>query len=224
MTNTFSTKIAAAARRAGLAALLGASATATVIGFAGAAHAAPGTPVPNANPVVGMYGNPAAAAPYWNLQHYGDCGLMATADVVGQITHHEPTEQQIIALAENTPSKVHAGPIATPTHLNANIGDFPVLLAHYGIHATTSHSNLQSLERALGGGQKVEVTVNSETLTNRGHKSSSPDHEVVVIGVDTQHGVVHINNSWPGGRDYKVSIATFEAAWLPGGAWATITA
>jgi hypothetical protein len=223
MTSTFSTEIAAAARRAGLAGLMGAAAAATVIGFAGAAHAVPGTPAPNANPAVGMYGNPAAAAPYWRVQHSNDCAEMSVADVVGQITRHEPTEQQILSLAENTPSTAHPGPIYMGSN-GANVKDIPVLLSHNGIHtASNGNSNLQSLEQALGGGQKVMVAVNAQTLTNKPGNHTVPNHEVVVIGIDTKRGVVHINNSWPGGRDYRVSIATFGAAWATSHNWATIT-
>jgi hypothetical protein len=57
-----------------------------------------------------MYGDPAAAAPFWRLQHSSDCGEMAVADVVGQITGHKPTERQITSLAKSTPSIAGAGP------------------------------------------------------------------------------------------------------------------
>jgi hypothetical protein len=69
MIGTFSTKFPAAVRRAGLAAVLGVAATATVVGFAGAAHAAPSPFVPNADHELGMYGHPAAAARYWVQTH-----------------------------------------------------------------------------------------------------------------------------------------------------------
>jgi len=53
----------------------------------------------------GVYGDPAAAAKYWQQQSLEDnCGLVSVADVVGQITGHAPTEQQMIALAVSTPS------------------------------------------------------------------------------------------------------------------------
>src|SRR5262249_58577109 len=38
-----------------------------------------------------MHGDPAAAAPYWRYQQQDyDCGEMAVADVIGQITNREP--------------------------------------------------------------------------------------------------------------------------------------
>jgi hypothetical protein len=147
MASTFTNKFAATARTAGLAAVFGAVA-ASVVGFAGAAQAAPapntnhvvamyggpaasapswllrhhfgsgpvppGAPPANANHSAGMYGNPAAAAPYWRQQHASDCGEMAAADVIGQITGHEPTEQQITAVAESIPSGYGPGPMYNP--------------------------------------------------------------------------------------------------------------
>ena len=66
-----------ASRTAGLATLIGAAS----IGLAASV---------SADPDGQMYGNPAAAAPYWRYQHGQDCGLMAVADVVGQVTGREP--------------------------------------------------------------------------------------------------------------------------------------
>jgi hypothetical protein len=95
---SFSAKFATV-RRVALAAVLAATAAATMLGLAGAAHAAPAD---------GMYGNPTAAARYWQRQHESDCAEMSVADVVGEISGYEPTEQQIDAVAENTPSLVIA--------------------------------------------------------------------------------------------------------------------
>ena len=127
MTNTSNTKVTVAARIAGLAVAFSVAG----IGFAGAAQAAP---VPHTN-VEGMHGDPGAGAPYWRYQQQDyDCGEMAVADVVGQVTGREPTEQQINGTAENTPSVAHAGSIWKPGGATNN-QDLPVLLAHYGIRA-----------------------------------------------------------------------------------------
>jgi hypothetical protein len=100
MSSPFRIKMAAAGRMAGVAAASFVG-LAVAAGLAGPAHAARGT-TPNAKYDARIYGDPAAAAPYWSLQHSSDCGEMAVADVVGQITGNEPTEQQITAVAENT--------------------------------------------------------------------------------------------------------------------------
>ncbi|UGT93513.1 hypothetical protein LTS72_09800 [Mycobacterium ostraviense] len=67
--------------------------------------------------VAGMYGDPVAAARSWQPQSLEDnCGLVSVADVVGQITGHAPTEQEMIALAESTPSQTNPGPIYAPAN------------------------------------------------------------------------------------------------------------
>jgi Peptidase_C39 like family len=207
-------KFAASARRAGLATALAAAAAATVIGFAGPAWAAPGSPMPDGAHPGGMYGDPAAAAPYWRHQtNDSDCGEMAVADVVGQVFGNEPTENQITAVAENTPSTVHSGPIWTPDKYTSN-GDLPALLAHYGIQSTPSRGSMDGLEQDLANGQKPIVGLNAETIWDQPGDRTQEDHFVVVTGIDTSTGMVHLNDSGiKNGQDEQVPISTFEKAW-----------
>src|SRR6202044_1269893 len=89
----------------------------------------------------GMYGDPPKAAQYWAPQSFGNnCVLMSVADVVGQVSGQMPSEQQIIDLAQNTPSVAEEGKtVYTDTEGDGvDTRDISVLLAHYGIHATTS--------------------------------------------------------------------------------------
>jgi hypothetical protein len=222
VTGTFSTKIAAAARTAKHAALLGAATAASVLGFAGAAHSGPPAG-PEDSPVDGMYGDPAAAAPYWRLQHYNDCAEMAAADVVGQITGLEPTEEQITDVAKSTPSHYGPGPIWNPPG-GTDTRNLPVLLAHYGIQSDVVQTSSSALEQDLAQRRKVIVGLNGETIWNAPHNRNDGDHFVVVIGFDTTAGVVHLNDSaTPDGRDEQVSIATFEQAWAAGHNGAVVT-
>jgi hypothetical protein len=145
---------------AGIVAVWGAVAAASVFGFAGIAHAAR---APNVAHGGGMYGDPAAAAQYWRRQHDSNCAEMAVADVVGQVTGHEPTEQQINAAAEATPSVAHRGSIWNPGGATNN-QDLPVLLAHYGVRAVADQSTTGALEQDLAQGRKVIVGLNSEIL------------------------------------------------------------
>jgi hypothetical protein len=222
------TKIAAAT-------LLVGAAAAAMVGSAGAAHAATH---------FGMYGNPAAAARYWQQGHHEDCALMSVSYVVGELTGHEPSEDDVLAVAEHTPSTVRPGPIFQPSHPGTFGEDIPVVLAHYGIHATNSSSNgtahtqgspsnFDLLKLHLAEGHKVMVNVNAQTLWDKAdvvaagadpsdHKT--PNHNVEVIGIDMRAGVVHLNDSGNGhGRDERVSIAAFEAAWATSHDYATTT-
>jgi hypothetical protein len=185
---------------------------ASLVASASAVHAASARPV---NPDVGMYGDPVAAAPYWRQQHTSDCGEMAVADVVGQITGDEPAEQRITALAESTPSGVRRGPIWNPTK-DTDIKDLPVLLAQYRIKADNIQTSIDELEHDLAERRRIIVIVNAETIWNRPGNRNAANHFVVVTGIDPGAGVVHLNDSGIlSGRDEQVPIATFEQAWAP---------
>ena len=70
-----------------------------------------GTGLASADPNGQMHGNPTAAAPYWRYQHQQDCGLMAVADVVGQLAGREPTRLGIELRGVFTKSEAHRGGI-----------------------------------------------------------------------------------------------------------------
>src|ERR1700758_3596808 len=215
MTSTSRTKIAAATRIVGVIALVCGAGAASWVASAAGVHAETGMSVPDANYELGMYGDPAAAVPYWREQHASDCGEMAVADVVGQITGREPTEQQITSLAENTQSAARPGPIWKPPG-TTDIRDLPVLLWHYGIRADNVQSNINAIARKLGEGRRVIVILNAETIWNRPGKRNSGNHFVVLTGIDSRSGVVHLNDSAINtGRDEQVPIPTFEQAWAP---------
>ncbi len=168
--------IATAARTACVAVL----ADAAALGLAmGTAQAAPGTPDPPSSTGT-LYGDPATAAPYWRYQQYDDdCVPMAVADVVGELTADEPSEQAIIKVAQSTPSAVHPGPIYTkPKKRKPGNGtsfeDEPALLAHHGIHAVDTDkesaaktgvpTGMKAFEQDVAHGCKVIVAVNAEII------------------------------------------------------------
>jgi hypothetical protein len=226
------TSIAAAARTVGVA-VLGAAAAAALT--AGTAHAVPGTPSPPRGEGT-LYGDPAAAAPFWRYQQYDDdCVEASVSDVVGELTGNRPSEQAVIKFAQSTPSTVHSGPIYTkPKKRKAGDGtsfdDEPALLAHYGIRAvsidkesaakTGVPTGIQALERDLSKGRKVIVGVNAEVIWGEPVEDKTPDgqpesnHAVVVTGVDTVAGIVHLNDSGiQDGQDERVPIDIFTRSW-----------
>lgn len=233
------TRTATAARAAGVAALAGAAALALAVGTA---HAAPDPPRGEGT----LYGSPAAAAAFWRYQGYDDdCVEMAVADVVGELTGRLPSEQAIVKLAQSTPSTVHSGPIYTkPKKRRPGTGtsfdDEPALLAHYGIHAVSADNasaakagtptGLNALEQDLAKGRKAIVGVNSELIWREPVEDKTPDgqpeanHAVVVTGVDTAAGVVHLNDSGSEqGRDEQVPIDVFAQSWATSDDQMTVT-
>jgi uncharacterized protein YvpB len=197
----------------------------------------------------GMYGDPAAAAPYWRDQSLDDCALMASADVIGQLIKREVSEREIITTAQGLPSQSHPGPIYTlpkdmsdPNHTGygTNPQDIPVLLARYGINSvvTSEHdadmsgvsTGMEALEHYLAAGRKVIVGVNAELIwgmpvqTRDNSGAAEADHAVVVTGVDTASGKVHLNDSGnPNGRDETISIEVFVRSWATSGDQMVVT-
>ena len=196
-----------ASKQLGFAGALVTLATASVIAYPIAAQANPGGDAGR------MYGDPAAAAPFWRRQHGSDCAEVAVADVVGELTGNEPDEDEVKAVAQNTPSSVGPGPICKPGDGTDN-RDIAVLLGHYGIPTIMGQFTIGALAPELGAGRKVIAAVNGETLWNQRGDHAHEDHFVVVTGIDTGANVVHLNDSGVDfGRDEVVPFAVFEASW-----------
>jgi hypothetical protein len=231
-------RIAALARTTGVAVLAGAAALSLGIGTA---QAAPGTPDPPSSEGT-LYGDPETAAPYWRYQSYDDdCVEMSVADVVGEITGDQPSEHAIVKLAQTSPSPSHPGPIyAKPGKRHHGEGttfsDEVTLLAHYDIKSVSTDSDtneptgLNALEQDLANGRKVIAAVNAELIWGDPVEDKDSDgnpasnHAVVVTGVDTKKGVVHLND--PGsedGQDEQVLIDTFVKSWKTSDEQMTVT-
>jgi hypothetical protein len=235
-------RIATVARAAAVAVLTGAAALGLAVG---AAQAAPGFPGPPSGAGT-LYGDPTAAAPFWRYQQYDDdCVEMSAADVVGELTGKQPSEHEIVKLAQSTASSVHPGPIYTKPKKHksgegTSFDDEPTLLAHYGIRAVstdkesaaTTHvpTGMVALEHDLAKGRKVIAGVNAEIIWGEPVEDKNSDgeplsnHAVVVTGVDTAAGIVHLNDSGSEeGRDEQVPIDVFIRSWDSGDDQMTVT-
>jgi Peptidase_C39 like family len=210
-------------------AALAAVAAGVALGLAGPAHATSGA----------MFGDPAGAAQYWRYQqYYDDCVIVASADVIGEVTGQEPPEEEIIDRAQATPSSQGPGPVYTrppdPKDPNSGEGtwfrDIPTLLAQYNVGAVIRNANIEDLEQQLGAGHKVIASVNGELIWHKPveerDKNGNPrhDHSVVVTGVDTGTDVVHLNDSGSRkGRDMQIPMALFIQAWDASGELMAVT-
>ncbi len=112
-----------------------------------------------------MYGNPEAAARYWRYQHQEDCGLMAVADVVGQLTGKEPSQIGIELRGIFTRSESHRGDVYFFDGTSPE--DLVVLLSKYGIQSDlTTGNSMGTVEHDLAGGHNVIAALNAETIWN----------------------------------------------------------
>jgi Peptidase_C39 like family len=163
-----------------------------------------------------MYGDPQAAAPYWRYQHQQDCGLMAVADVIGQLNGREPSQIGMELRGIFTKSESHRGDVY---HFDGTSPqDMVLLLQKHGIASDlTTGNSMGTLEQDLAGGHKVIAALNAETIWNYppgNGERTMPDHAVVVTGVDTGANIVHVNDSGtPDGRNEQIPMATFSQAW-----------
>ena len=163
-----------------------------------------------------MYGDPQAAAPYWRYQHQQDCGLMAVADVIGQLNGREPSQIGMELRGIFTKSESHRGDVY---HFDGTSPqDMVLLLQKHGIASDlTTGNSMGTLEQDLAGGHKVIAALNAETIWNYppgNGERTTPDHAVVVTGVDTGANIVHVNDSGtPDGRNEQIPMATFSQAW-----------
>jgi Peptidase_C39 like family len=218
------TKVSNFAKAVTLAAVAGSLA----LGLAGTAEAASGT----------TFGDPTAAAQWWRHQKFDDCVIMSSADIIGQMTGKEPSEEAIVKKAQSTPSAIHPGSIyikpANTKDPNSGQGtmfaDVPTLMAQYKVEAAISDKDhaaktgvpagIEGVEQLLGGGHAVMVSVNAEMIwgepieTKDDSGNPVSDHAVVVTGVDTANNVVHLNDSGTkGGKDEQIPMALFMKAW-----------
>jgi hypothetical protein len=225
----FSSRIFAAARTAMAVAFIGLAGVPLV----SACHSttASTSSATTSTAAAGVYGDPAAVAKYWRQQSLEDnCGLMSVADVVGELTGHQPTEQQMITLAQNTSSGTNSGliyaPSTDPNHENGNGGvemaDLVVLLDHYGIKSAmywTAHpetTGMPALQQYLRDGRKAIAWVNSAVIWNTSDQPTKADHYLVVTGIDTNKKIIHLNDPGADHADEQVSFTTFTNAWRTG--------
>lgn len=194
------------------------------------------TPVTALN-TSGVYGDPAAATMFWQPQSLkDDCALLAVADVVGELTGQTPTEQQMITLAEGTPSEVRPGPIYVPPDepgepnqpkggTGVEMADEMVLLQQYGIKSElidrahpdkTGLTGLAAIQNYLAANRQIIAWLNSATIWNSTAQRTRADHFVVVTGLDTIENIVHLNDSALDHPDEQVPVSTFSKAWQTG--------
>lgn len=190
-----------------------------------------------------MYGDPSKNARYYVKQTSGNCVLMASAMMIGQLTGRTPTEQQIVFEAMRTPSDVVAGKMMYWGLKNqmrwAYYKDAQKLLLHHGVTSTLTtyrgapNTALAALETALSDPDKAMMvaieadTVWNAVVYNKGFVPPAPgtraNHAIVVIGVDTATNTVYVNDSSvsqinpatgrPWGQNMAVPLNVFMAAW-----------
>jgi hypothetical protein len=89
---------------------------------------------------------------------------------------------------------------------------------------------MEALEQYLGSGHAVIVGLNAEMIWNQPVENTGADgqpradHAVVVTGVDTAKGIVHLNDSGTkDGKDEQIPMTIFVKAWAASHNFMTVT-
>jgi len=183
-----------------------------------------------------MEGNPFHDAAFEQPQHEPeDCVEASIADVINETGNGPVTDDDIANEALVDPSSVHPGAMYDP-NTGTSLLDAPTLLAAHGVHAayiddqTAAQggpaSGMDALQQQLSAGHHVLVGLDGEKIwdaigvPHSNPDSNHPDHVVEVTGVDTDKGVVYLNDTGNNGANSPVSgaseavpIRAFEDAW-----------
>ena len=173
-------------------------------------------------------------------QEQEDCMEASIADVINEMGHGHVTDENIAQEAEQTPSTVAVNPFTGdplpsghPMYAPGKgsfLQDAPTLLASHGVQAIFTDdqtaarggpaTDIAGLQQQLNAGHHVLVGVDAEKIWSAiglptGPDGNHPDHVVEVTGIDTDKGVVYLNDTGNphSGAAEAVDINVFEQAW-----------
>ncbi|MFI6432876.1 C39 family peptidase [Rhodococcus oryzae] len=165
----------------------------------------------------GVHGNPVAWTLNWFYQQIdGYCGPSAVAQVVAQYTGATIADpQQLVDRA------TELGLMGDPAD-GMSLPNIEALLEDQGVPATLTGSSLDDLRRRLDGGYGVIAMVDSGEIwrpeQETGEDDNTPDHVLVVAGIDDNRGVVILSDPGvPSGNQLEIPIDQFEQAWADSG-------
>ncbi|MFC9790205.1 C39 family peptidase [Rhodococcus sp. NPDC127528] len=169
-----------------------------------------------------VHGNPVAWTLDWFYQQFdGYCGPSVVAQVVAQYTGATITDpQQLVDRA------VELGLMDDPS-AGMTLPAVAALLEDQGVPCTRTDGSLDDLRGRLDAGYGVIAMVDSGeiwTPEDEADEDDSPDHVLVVAGIDDARGVVILSDPGvPYGNQLEVPIEQFEAAWADSGFQMVVT-
>ncbi|MCJ0907102.1 C39 family peptidase [Rhodococcus sp. ARC_M6] len=173
-----------------------------------------GTPVPED----GTYGTPTAWTGDWFYQEVdGYCGPSSVAQVVSEYTGLDISDpQQLVDRALELGLFANGDPSQGMTSANMEI-----LMEDQGVPCHLEPGSMSGLEEKLSDGYGVIAMVDSGEIWYPGEETTednTADHAVVVVGIDTERGVVILSDpGHPDGNQSEVPISVFEDAWADSG-------
>ncbi len=166
----------------------------------------------------GTYGTPTAWTADWFYQEVdGYCGPSSVAQIVSEYTGLEISDpQQLVDRALELGLFPNGDPSQGMTSTNMEI-----LMEDQGVPCHLETSSVSDLEDKLSEGYGVIAMVDSGEIWYLGEETvedDTPDHALVVAGIDTERGVVILSDpGHPDGNQLEVPIDRFEDAWSDSG-------
>lgn len=173
-----------------------------------------GTPGPDD----GTYGTPTAWTADWFYQEVdGYCGPSSVAQIVSEYTGLDISDpQQLVDRALELGLFPNGDPSQGMTSKSME-----VLMEDQGVPCHLESSSISDLEEKLSDGYGVVTMVDSGEIWYPGEETvedDTPDHALVVAGIDTERGVVILSDpGHPDGNQLEVPIDRFEDAWSDSG-------
>jgi len=170
--------------------------------------------VPDAESDGGTHGNAGAWTQDWFFQEVdGYCGPSSAAQVVSEYTGLDISDpQQLVDRALELGLFIDGDPTSGMT-----MASLEVLLEDQGVPCHIEMSSMDDLAAKLDAGYGVIAMVDSGEIWTPGGEAvedDTPDHALVVAGIDTDRGVVILSDPGnPDGNQSEVPIAQFEDAW-----------
>lgn len=169
-------------------------------------------------PADGTYGTPTAWTADWFYQEVdGYCGPSSVAQIVSEYTGLDISDpQQLVDRALELGLFPNGDPSQGMTSKSMEI-----LMEDQGVPCHLETSSISDLEEKLSDGYGVVTMVDSGEIWYPGEETvedNTPDHALVVAGIDTERGVVILSDpGHPDGNQLEVPIDTFEDAWSDSG-------
>lgn len=168
----------------------------------------------------GVYGDPESDSTWAQTQSEdGFCAPVSVGMIISELTGSVHGEAELVTAAQGL--GVLGGEPGAWTGMT--VEGTVELLEHYGVEAHAETGTLDSLAQYLEEGRNIVVAVDSDevwTATDDDASSNDAgvDHAVVITGIDTDRGVVILND--PGQQDgegFEIPIEQFEDSWTDGG-------
>jgi hypothetical protein len=156
------------------------------------------------------------AAVWPGQQHYGNCGVQSSAQIIWQVKGKQPDEKALLEEAIQNGDADQG--ITDETTGGTNAQQRQSILKVYGVDSTIESTSVGALANALKEGKGVIATVNAGTLwdDSQYYDNGAQNHAVMVYAGDYDKDghltAVYLNDTGDGEQGRKLSIDDFMAA------------